>query len=78
MRQVNDYWVQVVRSHHAGCGHPVLRLKIDTPISENIDYRILMPVSQITHKNEHEGKTQRSGKVDDPGCVNAAGKFRQE
>ena len=32
--------------------------KIDTPISDNIDYRILMPVSQITHKNEHE-KIQR-------------------
>ena len=48
-------------------------IKIDTPISDDIDYRILMPVSQITHKNEHEGKTQRSGKVDDPGCVNVAG-----
>ena len=26
-------------------------VKIDTPISDDIDYRI--PVSQISHKNEH-------------------------
>ena len=39
----------LIPSRHAGIR--LRAVKIDTPISDDIDYRI--PVSQISHKNEH-------------------------